>query len=209
MINLCIPTLNSFNTLEEAIHAALAGSLVPDRILVIDNSGGMCPIKSDDKVTVYTPDHNLGVAASWNYFMKMYPQDTNIIINDDIIVRQDSIKNFIDGLSTVEHDGLYYAMKGANSFSFFYIPFHIYNEVGAFDEEFYPAYFEDNDYHYRLKLAGYDIYSLPDVTVFHVGSSTARNYTPEQQERHHKAFRRNREYYISKWGGEPGHEDHS
>ena len=214
MLNLCIPTLNSFDTLETAIAAAMSGTLIPDRIIIVDNSNGLCPIKGNTKIHIHVPQFNLGVAGSWNWFMNNYSEDMNILINDDIIVHKDTIKNFVDGVGTqmLRSDtkgGIYFAAEGANAFSFFYLNNEIYQEVGEFDEAFYPAYFEDNDYHMRLKQKGYTLQSIAHVACDHVGSSTLKHYTEQQMEQHHRNFRRNQEYYITKWGGLPGQETRS
>lgn len=72
-----------------------------------------------------------------------------------------------------------------------------------FDEQFIPAYHEDNDYHRRLQLAGlgHKIFSVP-VPYLHYGSGTLRN-VEHVNVNWNERFQKCREYYIQKWGGPP------
>jgi hypothetical protein len=77
------------------------------------------------------------------------------------------------------------------------------DQIGFFDEQFSPAYFEDNDYAWRMKLANTPQIAVPGTVMHHWASSTLLSYTPEELEAHHKAFRLNEERYLAKWGGKP------
>lgn len=46
--------------------------------------------------------------------------------------------------------------------------------VGYFDETFNPAYFEDNDMHYRILLSGNHAKRIMSAPYYHFGSQTAR-----------------------------------
>lgn len=75
-----------------------------------------------------------------------------------------------------------------------------------FDEGFIPAYHEDNDFHRRLKLAGFGekIFGL-NVPFLHYGSGTLKA-NPRMQESWPARFGKCQQYYIEKWGGLPGSE---
>jgi GT2 family glycosyltransferase len=77
-------------------------------------------------------------------------------------------------------------------------------EVGYLDENFFPAYYEDNDHRYRMKLAGLEWEYLPLVYTHRV-SSTLKS-SPEFQKKNQMTFAENGRYYIEKWGGLPGQE---
>ena len=47
----------------------------------------------------------------------------------------------------------------------------VFLEIGGFDEDYF-SYFEDVDLGFRLNLYGYSCYSIPDMRVRHVGSSS-------------------------------------
>jgi GT2 family glycosyltransferase len=77
-----------------------------------------------------------------------------------------------------------------------------YTLVGQFDEAFYPAYFEDNDYKYRLKLKNVDsqIQTFLDPIIYRNSMSMQKDKALAS------GFMKNRDYYIAKWGGRPGEE---
>lgn len=76
---------------------------------------------------------------------------------------------------------------------------------GLFDTNFYPAYFEDNDYHYRLQLAGLKAIKTNQAIFYHFMSAT-KNENPEIAELVNETFLENERYYCRKWGGKPGKE---
>jgi GT2 family glycosyltransferase len=84
-------------------------------------------------------------------------------------------------------------------FSGFMINRFCWDRVGQFDENFKPAYYEDNDYHYRINLAGLKAIVVPTSMFYHYGSRT-------NAEAFDKPFidsSPNHMYYREKWGGDP------
>jgi GT2 family glycosyltransferase len=62
------------------------------------------------------------------------------------------------------------------------MPWDIYDRMGPLDEGFNPLQFEDIDYSYRVRYAGYRILYLPSVEMYHFenvtsGDTPAINYT--------------------------------
>ncbi len=211
MVTLCTPTLNRYDLVHKLILSAEQGSLVPDRYCVVDNGGELkleLPQPIMDKVHLYRPESNIGVAASWNYFLRTYP-DYVIISNDDIEVGPNTIAAMVDA-AEAEPESLFFCIDsaGINAWSFFLERTKSLEIIGPYDENFWPAYFEDNDRYRRYVLAGYEVQKAQNAEFYHFGSATLAAYTAEQREKHHEYFRRNREYYISKWGGEPGNESY-
>lgn len=90
------------------------------------------------------------------------------------------------------------------NFSCFMITPETIEKVGWFDEDFFPAYFEDNDYHYRLKLVGGKDCAIANTTAvfIHYGSRTQNQNIGAPIVPGDK-FNKNREYFIRKWGGAP------
>ena len=76
--------------------------------------------------------------------------------------------------------------------------------VGYFDENFHPAYFEDNDYHWRCRQKKVEVRPLVTAST-HVGSATIFG-NPEYRARNKDTFEENKDYYRAKWGGTPGEE---
>lgn len=207
----CIPTLNSFDTCVDSIIAVQSGSVIPDQIRVIDNSGdgsGTRYLHANlqcENMEIYQAPMNLGVGPSWNLFLSSVGDDYVIIANDDIEVHYKTIEQMVAYADT-HPDQIFFAGSGdsGNAFSLFLLTQRGYKLIGPFDERFYPAYYEDNDYARRTMLAGYSIITVEAATYDHVGSSTLAHYTPEQMAQHHKAFQKNTRYYLYKWGGMPG-----
>ena len=75
--------------------------------------------------------------------------------------------------------------------------------VGPFDEDFYPAYFEDNDYEYRIKLDEHCEVQIDSI----LNPTTYRNsMTIQKDPTLNKDFQTNQDRYVRKWGGKPSFE---
>jgi GT2 family glycosyltransferase len=88
-------------------------------------------------------------------------------------------------------------------YSGFMISRKLIDIVGYFDDlNFFPVYFEDNDSHYRINLAGLRAIVYPGSVYYHFGSATGVGQGVSTG----ASFERNRQTYIKKWGGTPGEE---
>ena len=76
-------------------------------------------------------------------------------------------------------------------------------EWGLFDSRYYPAYFEDGDYHIRAKYAGLPCLRDPLALFRHDTSATIRENPELAKLNHETTFRRNAELFKAKWGGLP------
>jgi GT2 family glycosyltransferase len=203
MISFCIPTLNQPELLKGLVESIYKGSLQPDKIFVINNGNANLNFLGN-KVGKYKPGTNLGVAASWNYFIKN-TDGIRIISNDDLVLYPDTLENFISGYKEGKLNCI--LNSGINAFSFFGIDNSVIDKVGLFDESISPnyAYFEDNDYSYRMSLLGVEFNKI-NCKINHVGSATIKKFNQAEMSLHHKKFNLARQNYIKKWGGEPGKE---
>lgn len=87
-------------------------------------------------------------------------------------------------------------------FSAFMVNKLCWDVVGEFDEIFAPAYYEDNDYHYRMQLAGLNAITYPPAMFFHWASRTqleALGRPLSDTANQHAQF-------VRKWGGDPAKE---
>lgn len=199
----------------------MASSRSPDAVIIIDDSStgasipAIMPVltkyhEQGHSVLLWVHERRCGVAASWNQFFKDTTYDALIIANDDVIVHSDTIEILIKTAEAhPEHVFFTGSDLSGNAFSLFLLTRAGYNAIGEFDEMFFPAYFEDNDYSMRRKLAGFDHIIVADATYTHVGSATLHKYTQLEREQHHSFFRANKDYYKYKWGGEPHQELYS
>jgi hypothetical protein len=203
MITLATVCLNNYDGLNDLFNSAEKGTVVPDRYYIFDNGRRLIKEDMSSKITVITPSEQVSLAFAWNYLITNIPEE-RIIANDDIILYEDTIEKMVN-----TPGGFIYA-KGVsklNMYSLYLIRDSMVNKVGYFDTDFYPAYYEDNDYHYRMHLAGENVTGADcDAIHNHGGSNTLKNYTPQELEQHHVNFRRNTDLYTKKWGGLPGSE---
>jgi GT2 family glycosyltransferase len=82
------------------------------------------------------------------------------------------------------------------NFSCFLIHRSYFDLVGTFDENFIPAWYEDNDAHRRINLLGFKAITTTKAPMVHFGGvSTSLVDNPDSSV--------SREYYIKKWGGIP------
>lgn len=82
-------------------------------------------------------------------------------------------------------------------FSCFCISRRLGQVIGRFDENYYPAYLEDNDTHRRIQLAGFEAGAF--APYWHFRNGTTRR-SPEAQTRVHISFENCKRYYCAKWG---------
>jgi GT2 family glycosyltransferase len=173
----------------------LASVNVPvGRTYVVDNGGVVDGSLID--ADVYVPGHNLGVAASWNNIISSN-QDAPwwAIVNHDLTFSPGDLGRLTEHMETV--GGV--AMLG--TFSAFGIDRAAVDAVGLFDENFHPAYWEDNDFDYRCRLKGVSLIALPFGGAHATSSTLASN--PRFQDRNRHTFSKNRDYFFAKWGGGP------
>jgi len=157
-------------------------------------------------ITVLKPQCNLGCARSWNEIMRVSGEYWLLIGNDIELAAGDLAK--IDAFVRAHPD---YVTCPANwGHSLFAVTQAGLDRIGLFDENFFPAYCEDQDHMYRVKLAGAPWADVPDVRAIHgeppLWGSTTIFSDPQLHARCRITQANNKEYYARKWGGAPGHE---
>lgn len=80
----------------------------------------------------------------------------------------------------------------------------VFDKVGYYDVNFFPAYFEDNDYARRCDLLGIKYGTVESALFYHFWSRSI--YEGGLKQLNSERFGKNRAYYISKWGGAPKQE---
>ena len=191
-----IPTLNRADLLIPAL-LYYQNDFPNVDIYVIDNGNqealNVLKLKN---VTIISQPHNIGVASSWNILCnKIFKiKDFALILNDDIYLG----KNEHEILLLIENMqvALY---TSPVEWCTFLLPKTTYTTSGEFDEGFFPAYFEDNDYEYRISINGLQMAKIP----FLMPSVFRRSQTIQLDPTIKEGFSKTRERYIAKWGGEP------
>ena len=186
---LVVPTLTRHDLLE----GMLASVDYPIKhLVVIDNSGrGIAePSGPWDRLTVLRMPVNFGVAASWNLAIKMAHKEPYVLIgSDDVTFAPGSLASWADVSS---EDDIVLTGTWPN-WCAFSIGARVVHRVGLFDEGYFPAYYEDNDY--ARRLARSEIVSLEGPPVGHANSSTLNTPDAGFANANHFSFVRNRELF--------------
>lgn len=202
MINVCVPVLKRYDLLGELLKS-LQGSTVDPIVWIIDNGKDEGQLRAalgnlDTKAAVYTPASPMGVAESWNWFLRNVPEE-RIIANDDITFAHDSLEK----LAASPADLIW--AKGCG-FSCFVLRDACIAKIGFFDETISPGYgyYEDDDYLQRLDGRGTRDRSAEadevECGVVHLKSQTLAVSTPEEVAAHHRRFLIAQRNYMQKWG---------
>lgn len=158
-----------------------------DYVAVLNNDI-LCHPGCIDRLARRMGDNNIAMATALDVRGEVGAPEEVLTIPDDAK----------DGVAESEHP----------NFSAFMLSRHCWNTVGPFDDGFFPAYFEDNDYHRRIVLAGLRAIVHPPAMFYHFGSRT-QNESKGLPVVSSETFERNRAYYVKKWGGPPGAEKFS
>ena len=194
-----IPTINRADLLNEALVKYFE-DFIDTEIVVVDN-GNQDIIIRENKFFIYRPHQNLGVSGSWNIIMD-YANKVNathvLMLNDDIYLGKTD-EQIIRMIALFQHIHFFNSFMNWSSWI---LSVEAYKKIGNFDENFFPAYFEDNDYCYRMRLNEFERYNTDYLNpVIYRNSQTILKDSSLNQN-----FNKNRQYYASKWGGLPSEE---
>jgi GT2 family glycosyltransferase len=157
-------------------------------------------------VSICSQQENIGVAASWNHacmwaWEKGY--DAIFLVNDDIRLTDPLILKASKDAAREDPKRFIVLCHG---FSAFYWTRWMWDSLGAFDDGFWPAYFEDKDMLRRMSLQGIGSFGIPKA-CWHQGSDTLhQGGTVDTRAVHTRAFSLNERRYYMKWGGGLGKE---
>ena len=194
--NLIVPVLNRYDLLQRFLDSL---DYPIGHLLIIDN--GAAYVDEDQQLnipdcvehTTYLPmPSNLGVAASWNLGIKLFPLDTHwTFASNDMFFQPGELQK----LSNALPDELT-LLTDFPHFHAFAVGEQVIQKVGLWDEAFYPAYFEDSDYMRRCEYHAIYI-NYMDVKTHHDNSSTIKSDTTYRF-RNNSTFQRNQTWYDRK-----------
>ena len=192
-----IPTINQADLLNEALEKYFQ-DFANTKIFILDN-GNQEIKKRNKKFKIIRTKENYGVAKSWNTLCdRIFKQHTHaLILNDDIYLGK--TESEINALISAHQDVLI-EPPFKYRWSSFILPKKYFTEQ-RFDENFYPAYLEDDDYKYRLNLTGKKIINNENLSAKTYRKS--QSVKSSEEEYIQNAFYKNKKYYIEKWGGLP------
>jgi hypothetical protein len=184
-------------------------SLAGSRCLVVDNTrrGEWRETCERLGLTWHGEGHNLGVATSWNLALDGGAHYTCLLSSSCAFrpgweAMADAVQRLADPERGLLTDVAFHCQVWARP---------LVQRLGRFDERFWPAYYEDNDWVRRLHLAGLHVVGddmmpklmdLGLVRCWGDARTLKGGHVPGLAE----AYARNRELYVEKWGGPPGEE---
>lgn len=201
--NMAIKAWNSFpedSNIIAVINKKLDGVEYPDNITYIEN------------------DENC-LAKAWNKGLKeIFKTSEYAIVSglDSISPTKDKLEKLVGILKANPSLGIVAAMPlvreriydlvlhGDGSFSFFVISKDTFEKVGDFNEDFKPAYFEDDDYLERLWMQKFHPVRVRSVSYYHVEQGTLK-YGKETKKQYPVFMQKNLELYKSIYGKAPPH----
>lgn len=190
--NLIVPVLNRYDLLQRMLSSV---DYPIEHLLIIDNGGRadslFFPELAQNVHFLQLPS-NLGVAASWNLGIKLFPHHTRWFFSSNDMVYHPGA---LEMLATAERDEITLSDKFPY-WQTFAIGDMVVDKIGLFDEGFYPAYFEDTDYQRRAVAAGVGMTSLP-LAISHDNSSTI-NSDPHLMGKNATTFAYNAHYNDEK-----------
>ena len=194
-----IPTLNRADLLNEALERYFED--FKDTHIAICDNGKQSIITREENFMIYRPEENMGVAKSWNMLMDYADKidATHVLmLNDDIVLgrTEHEIKMVIKNNSDADF------INSFHNWCSYILRVDAWKKAGKFDEEFFPAYFEDNSFDYKMTLMGAKKTwtSFLDPLVYRNSMTIAKE--PNLNNR----FAQNRAMYIDMWGGLPTEE---
>jgi GT2 family glycosyltransferase len=194
-----IPTINRADLLNDAL-AKYFEDFKDTHIAICDN-GNQDIITREENFMIYRPQENLGVAKSWNMLMDYSDKigATHVLmLNDDIYLGKNETDLYMLIKNNLDADFI----NSFHNWCSYILRVDIWKKAGMFDEEFFPAYFEDNSFDYKMTLVGAKKTwtSFLDPIVYRNSMTIAKDPTLNQK------FMQNKQMYIQMWGGLPTEE---
>jgi hypothetical protein len=195
-----------------------------DNFVVINNNGrgqinealdnlAKIPHRYIRKITICHMPANIGCSGAWNLIIKCYMMSSYwIIVNDDVAFGPgllEELKTKADADPDVGMIHGYEGDFGVGSWDLFMIRDHIVQNYGLFDENLYPAYCEDADYHMKfvhrpikkiMKLDSNYLHGFGDKTQYHTHGKQTKKSNPQLEMKLNIINDMNINYLTDKWG---------
>lgn len=161
----------------------------------VDNGRQQVPTNLQKSILHKTAT-NIGCAGGWNLICDIgfnyYNHDVVVVGQEDARVSEDVLEALVSSCTPNSLCGTY---DNSFEFSTFAIHKETFNKIGRFDENFVYVGCEDNDYKYRCKLAGVDVYTLGISHTYNCSMANNDTVKPKQSSTH------NATYIENKWKG--------
>lgn len=192
---LSVPVLNRYDLLDASLDAV---DFPVGEILIINNGAEIYePKRKDLNVRVLNLPSNLGISASWNLAIKLYPHESFwVFASADTIWRPGGLEKLF---TTSGKSRLVTTHRG---FCVFSLGEDLVRGVGLFDEYFYPYLFEDSDYAERVRIYkennNAEMMDVDDVFDKTIGDGTTVSSDYKIKEKYVETSKKNKNYFDLK-----------
>ena len=190
-----IPILNRYDLLDASLDAV---DFPVGEILIINNGKEIYqPKRKDLNVRVLNLPSNLGISASWNLAIKLYPHESFwVFASADTIWRPGGLEKLFNA------SGKSRLVTTHRGFCVFSLGEDLVGGVGLFDEYFYPYLFEDSDYAERVRIYNKnnnsEMTDLDDVFDKTIGDGTTVSSDSKIKEKYVETSKKNKHYFDLK-----------
>lgn len=172
------------------------------KLIIVDNSKeSFCKRHEGKGAEIHYHPENIGVARSWNIGLKKDADWT--FVCSCCMKFEKGFSNVIKKLQEGDWSRQEYLFRTMHHYHLIGINKKLVEKIGYFDENFYPAYYEDVDHYRRVNLSGLiqpeavDTGAICQETASAVSAGLSCDYVNLAK------------YYVEKWGGEPDHETYN
>ena len=152
---ICIPVYK----VTDLVHRCLK-SLRGENVLIIDNTGkAECQVFEGSGFEIQYQERNIGIPKAWNMGLKKN-YDWTFICSSSMLFNE-PFSHITDMLK--DYDGLMF--RTSHDWHLVGIHKDAVEQIGYFDENFYPGYFENTDWDYRCYLKGIWRYKMHIVNA--------------------------------------------
>jgi GT2 family glycosyltransferase len=213
-LSIVIAVYDSLSYTKDCIASLMQNAPLAE-IIVVNNGSKKDTfeyLKSLNNIKVIHWKKNLGVSKAWNAGLKLATRKVLCVLNNDVLVYQNGMQKLVDaalvhGIAGAEgacmNMDYSYAYSTHNESESDYLGGYclvyrrdVWEKVGEFDELFSPAYWEDNDWCLRAKIAGYK-WKIISGCVFHYVARTSGRVMDMNS-----LFETQKIKFINKWNKE-------
>lgn len=234
--SIIIPTFNGKELLKNCIYSIKRHTEEPYEIIVVDNGStdGTIDYCRQEQITFISLADNTGFPAACNMGLKIASGDVLLLLNNDVMVSRNWLKNMLNCLYSRTDIGIVGPLTNyASGRQQIEMPFtnleqmasqlnepdrgkwlqvdrivglcflfkrELMEKIGLLDEWFSPGHYEDDDYCFRARNAGYRFMIAGDVFIFHHGSAS---FGQQDESKVKQLIEHNRHKFIEKWGSDP------